>query len=58
MAAKSPEEPRRPVPDAEAASRRPYTCPRLVEYGSIAKLTQSQGSTLPEGGRPHMQPCL
>lgn len=43
---------------AAAPPRRPYVAPRLVEYGSIAKLTQSQGSTLPEGGRPNMQPCL
>ena len=43
---------------AAAQPRRPYVAPRLVEYGSIAKLTQSQGSTLPEGGRPNMQPCL
>jgi hypothetical protein len=44
--------------DKNASPRRPYTPPRLTEYGSIAKLTRSQGSTIPEGLRPHMQPCL
>lgn len=44
--------------EKKARARRPYTPPRLTEYGSIAKLTRSQGSTLPEGLRPNMQPCL
>jgi hypothetical protein len=37
--------------------RKPYAPPRLVEYGSVAKLTRTQGSTLTE---PHgfMRPCL
>jgi hypothetical protein len=25
-------------------SRRPYTAPKLVEYGSVAKLTQGNGT--------------
>lgn len=41
-----------------AGGRRPYRQPRLVEYGSIAKLTQSQGTTLVEFGRPNSKPCL
>ena len=32
------------------AAKRPYTKPTIREYGSIAKLTQSGGSTKPEGG--------
>ena len=35
---------------------KPYTKPRLREYGSIAKLTQSGGSTMSESGG--MRPCL
>lgn len=27
-------------PEAERAERRPYTRPELIEYGSVAKLTQ------------------
>lgn len=43
-------------PRAEAAAgrapKRPYAKPTLKEYGSIAKLTQSGGSTKPESGPP------
>ena len=35
-----------------AADRRPYRAPALVQFGSIAKLTQSGGSTSPEGTVP------
>ena len=37
---------------ATKGARRPYTKPAIKEYGSIAKLTQSGGSTKPESGRP------
>lgn len=44
------------APDAGAPRprrvKRPYVKPRIREYGSIAKLTQSGGSTKPESGRP------
>jgi hypothetical protein len=30
------------------ARKRPYAKPKIQEYGSIAKLTQSGGSTKPE----------
>ena len=43
-------------PDA-ALKRRPYTKPALQEYGSIAKLTQSGGSTRTEFGGG-MRSCL
>ena len=33
----------------ESTGKRPYAKPRLQEYGSIAKLTQSGGTTKPEG---------
>lgn len=48
-------------PDAAQPSpaRRPYVAPELVEYGSIAKLTQSGGSTRSESGVPVMRmACL
>jgi hypothetical protein len=35
-----------------ARDRRPYTAPALVRYGSIAKLTQTGGSTSSEGTVP------
>jgi hypothetical protein len=42
------------------ARKRPYAKPVVREYGSIAKLTQSGGSTKPEAGGGMMQgaPCL
>ena len=36
------------------AARRPYRAPSLVEYGSIARLTHSGGSTVKEGAVPSM----
>jgi hypothetical protein len=42
---------------ADQAGRRPYTKPKLVEYGSVAKLTQSGGSTVNEPA-PKMKGCL
>jgi hypothetical protein len=33
---------------------RPYKAPALVEYGSIARLTHSGGSTVREGSVPTM----
>ena len=45
------------------ASRRPgqrklYKTPRLEEYGHVAKLTQSSGSTKAEPGNPMGRSCL
>jgi len=41
------------------APGRPYAKPRIREYGSIAKLTQSGGSTKNEaGGGMKKGPCL
>ncbi|HMB78971.1 MAG TPA: lasso RiPP family leader peptide-containing protein [Vicinamibacterales bacterium] len=38
-------------------TRRPYAKPKLLEYGSVAKLTQSNGSTTTEVA-PKMKKCL
>lgn len=40
-----------PGNSGRAALKRPYTTPRLVEYGSIAKLTQSIGTRNGDGGQ-------
>jgi hypothetical protein len=41
------------------ATRKPYEPPRLVEYGSITKLTQGSNTFLNEGGGMRfMFPCL
>ena len=45
------------APETRAA-RRPYSKPKVQEYGSIAKLTQSGGSTKPEGGTKKSGGCL
>jgi len=47
--------PMSPVPptepeDPSRGSRRPYATPRLVEYGSVAKLTHGGGSLQADGG--------
>lgn len=36
--------------------KKKYACPRLVEYGSLAKLTQGAGSTMADAG--NTKPCL
>jgi hypothetical protein len=43
----------------EPKARRPYTSPSLVEYGSIARLTHTGGSTAKEGTTPRVKSgCL
>ncbi len=44
----SPGTPRRPV--ARRTGKKPYTTPGLVEYGSVAKLTQTGGVTVKDVG--------
>lgn len=44
--------------DPARTPKRPYAKPRLQEYGSVAKLTQSGGSTMAESGVPLMRSCL
>jgi hypothetical protein len=42
-----------------SSPRRPYTTPSLVEYGSIARLTHTGGSTAREGSTPRVRAgCL
>jgi hypothetical protein len=41
-----------------AQDRRPWETPQLIEYGSVAKLTQSGGSTAKEGNNPRGKKCL
>ena len=47
-------------PISKMASRRPYTAPALVEYGTIAKLTQGSKTRSNDGSntRKLQQPCL
>ena len=47
-----------PTPDAPLGpSKKPYTKPRLIEYGPVEKLTHSGTQNLGDGG-PMMMPCL
>jgi hypothetical protein len=39
-------------------AKRPYTTPRLTEYGSVAKLTQGFGSLQADGGSTFKRTCL
>ncbi|HET8575893.1 MAG TPA: lasso RiPP family leader peptide-containing protein [Methylomirabilota bacterium] len=46
-------------PKAEKAVRKPYERPRLIEYGSIAKLTQGTATVGADSGPTGMnQQCL
>ena len=38
--------------------RKPYAPPSVVEFGTIAKLTQAGGSSKTETGVPLMKTCL
>jgi len=42
----------------EPGKRRPYAKPKLLEYGSVAKLTQSNGSTVNEPASKMRGKCL
>lgn len=41
-------------PDTGVQTRKPYVEPRLVEYGSISKLTQFGSGSFADGGGPQM----
>lgn len=43
-----------------AGEKKSYSPPSLVEYGSIAKLTQKKGGSIPDGksGMTMVQKCL
>ena len=54
-------DPRADKPKDEPApgrARRPYKAPTLVEYGSVAKLTQGSSGTRYDGGGTSRRPCL
>jgi hypothetical protein len=43
----------------EEGRKRPYATPTLIEYGSVAKLTQTGGSLQADGGSSFkMSSCL
>ena len=44
-------------PEATARRKRPYEKPRLVDYGTVSKLTQTGGLTFGDGGG-QMRVCL
>lgn len=46
----------KPLQAAVAAKKRKYTTPKLIRYGSVAKLTQSVGTRSGDGGA--MMTCL
>jgi hypothetical protein len=51
----------RPEPKVQsppAGGRKAYRTPRLEEYGHVAKLTQTGGSTMNEPGNPNSKMCL
>ena len=54
------DEPRRAEPPPrEEGRKRPYATPTLIEYGSVAKLTQTGGSLQADGGSSFkMSSCL
>lgn len=57
MAERNP--PRQDPAITDRPPRKKYTTPRLEEYGHVAKLTQSGGSTMLETGFPAMMAqCL
>jgi hypothetical protein len=44
--------------EKETRAKRPYVRPRLIEYGSVAKLTASGGTKTPGDGSSTMKACL
>lgn len=40
----------------EERAKRPYVRPRLIDYGSVVKLTASNGSSLPTDGGGSRKP--
>jgi hypothetical protein len=48
-------EPRSPE---QTGAKRPYVAPELVEYGTVAKLTQTGGGSVFDGGGMMRTSCL
>jgi len=49
----------RPSPGEIGRVRRPYAPPELIEYGTVAKLTQTGGGSVFDfGGMMRMMTCL
>ncbi len=52
-------QPHKPPGSGEkAASKRPYSTPVLIEYGTIAKLTQGTRTKKSDGGNFKRSKCL
>jgi hypothetical protein len=50
---------REPRPSDEGGRKRPYVSPALIEYGTVAKLTQTGGGSIVDGfGMRRMGTCL
>ena len=56
---RTPPESNGAAPDRRSAPgpRKPYERPRLIDYGPVSKLTQSNGITVSDGGNMK-QVCL
>lgn len=48
----------RPTDELRPPQKKPYSVPRLLEYGSVAKLTQAGSLGSVEAGGMMMIPCL
>ena len=46
------------VPGERKISKRPYASPVLIEYGTVAKLTQGTRTRKSDGGNFRRSPCL
>jgi hypothetical protein len=46
------------VPDESGRARRTYVAPELIEYGTVAKLTQAGSGSLADFGMMRMMICL
>ena len=45
-------------PGSQPPVRKPYSAPRLIEYGPVEKLTHSGTGTVGDGGPMMMPGCL
>ena len=47
-----------PLREANAVGKKAYCAPKLVEYGSVAKLTQNGGATVTDNDNHLIAACL